>query len=83
MLKYYQYKRNDMDELEDLPKNIIKSELKRHGLKVKDLVELLKPYDEDLTEKAFNNKMSRGGFSAVFFIKCMKALDVNVVRLGE
>ena len=72
-----------MEEIEDLPKNIIKSELKRKGLKVKDLVKLLKGYGEDLTELAFNNKMSRGGFSAVFFFKCMKALDVNVVRLEE
>lgn len=72
-----------MEEMEDLPKNIIKSELKRKGLKVKDLIELLKEYGEDLTELAFNNKMSRGGFSAVFFFKCMKALEVNVVRLGE
>ena len=69
--------------IDDLPRNIIKSELKRKGLKVKDLVELLKPYGEELTELAFNNKMSRGGFSAVFFFKCMKALEVNVVRLGE
>jgi len=72
-----------MEEIEDLPKNIIKSELKRKGLKVKDLIELLKEYGEDLTELAFNNKMSRGSFSAVFFVKCMKALEVNVVRLGE
>ncbi len=72
-----------MEEIDDLPKNIIKSELKRKGLKVKDLIELLKEYGEDLTELAFNNKMSRGGFSAVFFFKCMKALEVNVIRLGE
>jgi lambda repressor-like predicted transcriptional regulator len=72
-----------MEEIEDLPKNIIKSELKRKGLRVKHLVEELKKYGEDLTETSFNNKMSRGGFSAVFFLKCMKALEVNVVRLGE
>ena len=72
-----------MQEIDDLPKNIIKSELKRKGLKVKDLIKLLKEYGEDLTELAFNNKMSRGGFSAVFFMKCMKALEVNIVRLGE
>lgn len=72
-----------MEEIEDLPKNIIKAELKRKGLKVKDLIELLKEYGETLTETSFNNKMSRGGFSAVFFFKCMKALGVDVVRLGE
>ncbi len=69
--------------IDDLPRNIIKSELKRKGLKVKDLVELLKPYGEELTELAFNNKMSRGGFSAVFFFKCMKALEVKNIRLED
>ena len=69
--------------IEELPKNIIKSELKRKGMQVKDLVVLLEAFGEELTEASFNNKMSRGGFSAVFFFKCMKALDVNVVRLGE
>jgi len=69
--------------IDDLPKNIIKSELKRKGLKVKDLVKLLKPYGEELTELAFNNKMSRGGFSAVFFLKCLKALEVKNIRLED
>jgi len=69
--------------IDDLPRNIIKSELKRKGLKVKNLVELLKPYGEELTELAFNNKMSRGGFSAVFFLKCMKALEIKNIRLEE
>lgn len=73
-----------MDEnIDDLPKNLIKSELKRRGLKVKDLVILLKPFGEDLTELSFNNKMSRGGFSAVFFLKCMKALEVKDLKVGE
>jgi len=69
--------------IDDLPRNIIKSELKRKGLKVKDLVNLLKPHGEELTELAFNNKMSRGGFSAVFFLKCMKALEIKNIRLEE
>ena len=69
--------------IDDLPRNIIKSELKRKGLKVRDLVELLKPYGEELTELAFNNKMSRGGFSAVFFFKCMKALNIKTIKVEE
>ncbi len=67
--------------IDDLPKNIIKSELKRKGLKVKDLVEKLEKYDENLTELSFNNKMSRGSFSAVFFFKCMIALEVEKVEI--
>ena len=69
--------------IDDIPRNIIKSELKRKGLKVRDLVKLLKPYGEELTELAFNNKMSRGGFSAVFFLKCLKALEVKNIRLED
>jgi len=68
-------------DIDDLPKNIIKSELKRKGLKVKDLVEKLEKYDENLTELSFNNKMSRGSFSAVFFFKCMIALEVEKVEI--
>jgi len=70
-------------DIDDLPKNIIKSELKRKGLKVKDLVERLEVFDEHLTELSFNNKMSRGGFSAVFFFKCMKALGIKTLRIEE
>lgn len=69
--------------IENMPKNIIKAELGRKGLKVKDLIELLKPYGEDLSELSFNNKMSRKGFSAVFFMKCLMALEVNNLRLRD
>jgi len=70
-------------DINNLPKNIIKSELKRKGLKVKDLIEKLKDFDENLSELSFNNKMSRGGFSAVFFLKCMEALEVKNIRLED
>jgi hypothetical protein len=70
-------------DIEELPKSIIKSELKRKGLQVKDLVELLKPFNEQLTVSSFNNKMSRGGFSAVFFMKCMKALGVKNLKFED
>lgn len=72
-----------MMNIEALPKNIIKSELKRKGLHVKDLVALLKPLGEHLTESSFNTKMSRGGFSAVFFMKCMKALEIKTLKIEE
>lgn len=70
-----------MENIDNMPKNLIKAELNKRGLKVKDLVELLKPYGEKLTEQSFNNKMSRKGFSAMFFLKCMKALGVKNLNL--
>jgi len=68
-------------EIEKLPKNFIRAEMKRKDIQVKDMVKLLKPYGENLNVQSFNNKMTRGNFSAVFFFKCMYALDLNVVRL--
>jgi len=70
-------------DIEELAKNIIKSELKRKGMQVKDLVMLLESFGEELTEASFNNKMSRGGFSAVFFMKCMKALEVKMLKIED
>jgi len=67
---------------DNLAKNLIKGELHKKGLKVKDLIKLLKPYGEELTELSFNNKMSRGGFSAMFFLKCMKALGVKKIDIN-
>ena len=52
-------------------------------IKVKDLVELLKNYGENLTEQSFNNKMTRKGFSAVFFLKCMFALGVKDIKIKD
>jgi hypothetical protein len=51
--------------------------------KVKDLVELLKPYGENLTVQSFNNKMTRKGFSAEFFLKCMFALGVKDIKIKD
>jgi len=69
--------------MDKMPSNLIKSKMKLKGIKSKELAERLKEYDENLTELSLNNKFSRGGFSAVFFFKCMKALDVEVLREEE
>ena len=81
LLKLNRFKGVILENIDNLPKNIIKAELHRKGLKVKDLVELLKNYGENLTEQSFNNKMTRKGFSAVFFCKCMMALGVKNLNL--
>lgn len=72
-----------MKSIDDLPKNIIRAEMTRKGIKVKGMIELLKPYGEELTELSFNNKMARKTFSAIFFIKCMKALGVKQVKIED
>lgn len=69
--------------MDKIPSNIIKSKMKLKDVKSKELAERLKEYDENLTELSLNNKLSRGGFSAVFFFKCMRALDIEVLREEE
>jgi hypothetical protein len=67
--------------IEDMPRAIIKSKLAEKKMNVSELIEELKKLDEDLTEQSFNNKMYRGTFSAIFFFKCMVALNVKDIRL--
>jgi len=70
-----------IEEIEKLPKNYIRAEMKRREITVKDMCEKLVHYDEKLNIQSFNNKMSRGNFSAVFFFKCMCALNIKKVEL--
>jgi len=71
------------EDIEKLPKNYIRAEMKRRDVSVHDMVEKLKAYNEKLNVQSFNNKMTRGNFSAVFFFKCMCALNLNIVRLKD
>ncbi|MBP1681022.1 MAG: hypothetical protein H6Q35_1361 [Proteobacteria bacterium] len=70
-------------DIKDVPKRIIKSELAKKNLHVRDLVERLNKDGEELTEYSFNNKMSRGAFNAVFFFKCLKVLETKNIRLED
>ena len=62
-------------------KNILKAELKRKGVSYRDLSEKLSEMGTPLTEQGVNNKISRGGFSAAFFIQCLEAIEVTDMRL--
>jgi len=73
----------DKENISKIPSNYIKAEMKRKGLFAKDMIKLLKDYDENLNLQSFHNKISRGNFSAVFFFKCMYALDIKTVRLED
>ena len=69
--------------MDKIPSNIIKSKMKLKNIKSKELAERLKEYGEEINELSLNNKFSRGRFSAVFFFKCMKALDIEILREEE
>jgi 3-mercaptopyruvate sulfurtransferase SseA len=61
--------------------NLLKSELKRHGVKYADLVEKLAEIGVDEKEVNIRNKLSRGTFTAAYLIQCLEAIGVKEVRL--
>ena len=64
-------------------KGILKAELKRKGLSYRDLAERLTAMAVPETETNIKNKISRGGFTAVFFLQCLKAIGVSTLRIDE
>lgn len=61
--------------------NMLKAELKRHGVTYRQLVEKLAAIDVDEKEVNIANKLARGKFSAVFLIQCLKAIGAERLSL--
>lgn len=66
---------------EDRAKNILKSELKRRGVTYAELAEKLAAFDIKESERNIANKISRGSFTAAFFMVCMEAIGANNIAL--
>lgn len=62
-------------------KGILKGELKRRGLTYADLVEKLAAQGVVETEANLRNKISRGAFTAAFFMQCLIAIGCDVVHI--
>ncbi len=61
-------------EFEAKAKSLLKSEIKRRGFTYAALADRLTGMGVSETERNLNNKISRGGFSAAFFLQCLEAL---------
>jgi hypothetical protein len=68
---------------QDRVKGLLKAELKRRNLSYKDLAEKLGAIGVSETESNIKNKISRGGFTAVFFVQCLVAVGAQTIRLDE
>jgi hypothetical protein len=64
-------------------KGILKSELKRRNVSYKDLVDRLAAIGVKETEPNIRTKISRGGFTAVFFVQCLTAIGAHTLRLED
>ncbi len=62
-------------------KAILKAELKRRGLTYGDLVERLAERGIVESEVNLRNKISRGAFTAAFFVQCLLAIGCEQVSI--
>lgn len=68
-------------EWSDRVKGILKAELKRRNVSYRDLAEKLEAMGVHETERNIANKISRGGFTAVFFVQCLEAIGAKELHL--
>ena len=61
--------------------NLLKADLKRHGVTYGQLVEKLADIGVDEKEVNIRNKLARGKFSAVFLVQCLEAIGISSLRL--
>lgn len=73
---------SDLPIFQERAKNILRSELKRKGLGYKQLVEALRELGIEESDRNLANKISRGSFTAAFFLQCLEAIGCKEVRLN-
>ena len=66
---------------EEMVKNILRAEMMRRGVSYAGLADRLGEYGIKDNELNLRNKVSRGRFTAVFFMQCMQALGVEILQI--
>ncbi|MBI3704009.1 MAG: hypothetical protein HY244_09225 [Rhizobiales bacterium] len=64
-------------------KGLLKAELKRRNLSYADLANKLGSVGIKDNDRNISNKISRGTFTAVFFVQCMEAIGVKTIHLED
>lgn len=70
-------------EWEAKVKGLLKAELKRRNVTYAQLVDKLKDVGVVDSEANIRNKISRGKFTAVFFLQCLEAIGASSLRLQD
>jgi hypothetical protein len=68
---------------EDRVKGMLKAELKRRNVGYRELAEKLQAMGIKETERNIANKISRGGFTAVFLVQCLQAIGARELRFDS
>lgn len=69
-------------DYEALAANLLKAELKRRGVTYAQLVEKLASIGVEEKEVNIRNKLSRGKFTAAFFLQCLMAIGCQTLRIS-
>lgn len=62
-------------------KGLLKAELAKRGIGYKGLAMKLRELGIDENDRNIANKVSRGGFSAVFLLQCLAAINCTSLHL--
>ena len=68
---------------EDRARRFLKAELARADVGYRELAERLKKHGLKETEAGITMKLKRGTFTAIFFLACIAALELEQVVLEE
>jgi len=71
------------EEWQDRVKGILKAELARRHISYRDLAARLAEIGVRDNERNIANKLSRGTFTAAFFVQCLDAIGCRTLRLRE
>jgi hypothetical protein len=64
-------------------KGLLRAEMTKRQISYKGLVEKLAAIGISETEANLRNKISRGGFTAAFFVQCLVAVGCHTLRLDD
>lgn len=73
----------DLLQYQSLAKSILKAELKRRGVSYKALADKLSEIGVHDNERNIANKVSRGTFSAAFFLQCLSVIGCKNLTLED
>jgi 3-mercaptopyruvate sulfurtransferase SseA len=72
-----------MIDWNDKVKRLLKSELIKRGVSNSDLALMLSEIGIEETKTSIDSKISRGSFSASFFMQCLSVVGCNKVEIEE
>lgn len=71
------------DDWAERAKGLLKAELKRRNVGYRELADKLTADGTPDSERNIANKISRGGFTAAFFLQCLSVIGCQSLRIDD